>query len=210
MFLSNQVDLLARQLDLNRSCIRRITLGQTQSSIIPSVPAPHPAMLRSWGDPTEGIGAHFLGRWGLPHIRFRLATDAYGVSKLVIPPNVECLGRIGHLAYRELLQKAEFVVSPTPDLKYPAGASVLSEGFACGRPAVVTRTAALAEYARPEAAALYGLGDGESLKEEIETLHADADRRVSMGLEARKLAIELFDSRSMWSQVAALIGEALA
>ena len=147
---------------------------------------------------------------GLPHIRFRLATDAYGVSNLVIPPNVECLGRIDHLAYRELLQKAEFVVIPTPDLKYPAGSCVLLEGFACGRPAVVTRTAALAEYARPGAAALYGLGDVESLKEEIETLHADADRRVSMGLEARKLAIELFDSRSMWSQVAALIGEALA
>lgn len=87
---------------------------------------------------------------------------------------------------------------------------MLLEGFACGRPAVVTRTAALFEYAREDATLLCDVGNVSQLKRGIETLHHDVDRRVSMGRKARQLATNEFDSHAMWEQVAALMRDVLS
>ena len=211
VFSGHQVKMLAEQLELDAAWIRAITFGVDTDFYQPVSNHDGSSYVAAAGSPNGRDWRTFLAAAAeLPRIRFKLATDLYGLPKLRVPTNVEVLGRIDHRDYRRLLQEAEFVVVPTGDLAYPAGSSVLLEGFACGRPAVVTRTAALSEYAREGASLLCDVGSVAELKQGIETLHHDIDRRVSMGRKARELATNEFDSNAMWEQVAELMRDVLS
>ncbi len=211
VFSGHQVKMLAEQLELDAARIKAITFGVDTDFYQPVINHDGPSYVAAVGSPKGRDWRTLLAAAAeLPQIRFKLATDLYGLPQLRVPANVEVLGRIDHRGYRQLLQEAEFVVVPTGDLAYPAGSSVLLEGFACGRPAIVTRTAALFEYAREDATLLCDVGNVSQLKRGIETLHHDVDRRVSMGRKARQLATNEFDSHAMWEQVAALMRDVLS
>ena len=66
-----------------------------------------------------------------------------------IPSNLEVLGEVNHLRYRELLYGAAVVVIPSrPAVVYPTGQTVLLNAMSCQRPTVVTAAAAMADYIR--------------------------------------------------------------
>jgi glycosyltransferase involved in cell wall biosynthesis len=131
-----------------------------------------------------------------------------GVS---IPANVEALGEVGHMRYRELLGGAAVVVVPCrPDVAYPSGQTVLLNAMSCGRPTVVTATAPLGDYIRhgENTWAVAG-GDPQALRDGIEQVLGDRSCAARLAAGGRRDVESVFNARSMWASIAERLRELL-
>lgn len=120
-----------------------------------------------------------------------------------IPANIEWLGQIDHLAYRDLLHGAAVSVVPVREVAYPGGQSVLIESMAAAVCTIVTATPSIAEYVEDDATAvLVPAGDPRALRAMIEGLLSDVVRRERIASAGHRAATERYDSRKMWAAIA--------
>jgi glycosyltransferase involved in cell wall biosynthesis len=123
---------------------------------------------------------------------------------LDIPSNVEVLGEVDHLHYRELLYGSAVVVIPTkPATVYPTGQTVLLNAMSCQRPTVVTATAAMADYIRHGENTWSVAGeDPVALRDGIEQILSD-DARAQKVAEGGRADVErVFNAETMWASIA--------
>lgn len=121
-----------------------------------------------------------------------------------IPANVEVLGEVDHLRYRELLYGAAVVVIPTrPAVLYPTGQTVLLNAMSCQRPTVVTATAAMADYVRHGENTWAVTGeDPVALRDGIEQLLRDEARAAKLADGGRRDVMRVFNAETMWASIA--------
>jgi glycosyltransferase involved in cell wall biosynthesis len=107
------------------------------------------------------------------------------------------------VGYRDLIRRANLVLTVTRSPVYPSGQSVLLESYACGRPVVMTRTIANSSYL--DAAIPCEVGNPSDVASAVAALFKDDDTQRELGAAARKLAVKCYDSRRMWEQIATLL-----
>jgi glycosyltransferase involved in cell wall biosynthesis len=122
-----------------------------------------------------------------------------------IPSNLEVLGEVEPLRYRELLYGAAVVVIPSrPAIAYPTGQSVLLHAMSCQRPTVVTATSALADYARHGENTWTVAGeDSGALRDGIEQILGDDARAAHIAEGGRRDVVSVFNAETMWGTIAA-------
>jgi glycosyltransferase involved in cell wall biosynthesis len=137
-----------------------------------------------------------------------LATRPRSLEGLTLPPNVTMHGYVDRRRYLELLAGATVVVVPTLDRAYPTGQTVLLEAMALGKACIVTATAAMEGYLRPDVDCLtVGLGDIDALRQAIGELLGDPARRTRLGEQARASVAARFTAERMWSAIADVLSE---
>jgi glycosyltransferase involved in cell wall biosynthesis len=203
VFSENQVPIITTALGTPRAKIHVVTFGIETSFYSPR--GDDEDYVAVIGNDVGRDWPTFLAAAALtPHVRYRVASTRK-ISEAPVPSNVDLLGVLDHVAYRDLMRHASVIVVPSYPLAYPTGQSVLLEGYACGRPAITARTPAMTAYAIPEACLTYEPGDAASLATAVTDLINDQQRREEMGRAARKAAEQLFDSRRMWREVGDLV-----
>ncbi len=199
VFSSNQVDIVVEEAGVPPERIDVIPYGIDTEFYrpAPTGPADPPYVVAAGRDEGRDWSTFLAAARNTPGIPYRLATAPWMLEGLELPPNVEFVGEVDHLGYRELLRQAEFAVVPTYEFAYPTGQSVLLEALACGRPVVVTHTAAMADYLNPAVLATPP-GDANQLAGAIAGLWDDRDGRVSMSRLARDTAREHYSTAVLW------------
>ncbi|WP_371031051.1 glycosyltransferase [Pseudoclavibacter sp. JSM 162008] len=97
---------------------------------------------------------------------------------------------------------ADLIVIPTHDLAYPTGQSVLLEGMSSGRPVVVTRTAAMAEYIEDGVSNFsMPLHDPVGVASVIAELLADPKKLEEVGKRAREVVESRYTFQRMWREI---------
>lgn len=121
-----------------------------------------------------------------------------------VPANVEVLGAVDHLRYRELLYGATVVVIPTkPETSYPTGQSVMLNAMSCQRPTVVTASAAMADYIRHDENTWAVPGeDPAALRAGIELVLGDDARAARIAQGGRRDVVGVFNAATMWASIA--------
>jgi len=115
---------------------------------------------------------------------------------------VNVIGPLAYTDYLREIQRAEVVVSPTHVLAYPTGQTVLLEALALGKPTVVTRSPALADYVTDGIdTVLVEAHQPAELRNAIEKVLADPALRDSLAAHARQTA-QRFTESAMWQAIA--------
>ncbi len=118
------------------------------------------------------------------------------ISKLDLSGNVKLVGAVNE-EEKPLYYRSSWVVA-VPSLYNESFGIVALEGMASGRPVVATRHGGLAEVVEHgRTGLLVKPGDHRELAEAIVELLQDEKRRVSMGREARRVAVEKYS----WDRV---------
>ncbi len=126
-----------------------------------------------------------------------------------VPSNMEVLGEVDHVRYRELLYGAAVVVVPTqPAAAYPTGQTVLLNAMSCQRPTVVTATDAMADYIRHGENTWSVAGeDPEALRAGIEQVLGDESLAAKVADGGRRDVTSVFNAETMWSSIARRLRE---
>lgn len=139
----------------------------------------------------------------------KVACRPGALEALAVPPNVEVLGWVDRLAYRELTARARVVVVPTKVLAYPSGQSVVLESMAMGKCCVVTDTPAMRDYLDDGVnALLVAPHDSGALRSGIERAWADDVLRARVGAAARQAVEQQFNAVAMWRRIAEVLADA--
>jgi glycosyltransferase involved in cell wall biosynthesis len=137
----------------------------------------------------------------------RITTRIYAPRLNVdeLPPNVTWISRvIPHVEYREVLAGARIVVVPTRGVAYPGGQTVILEAMASGKAVIATRSPALAHYIDDGVTGVLSpLGDREALRETIQDLLGDPERRQRIAGAGLRSVQTRFNQRQMWATIAA-------
>lgn len=139
----------------------------------------------------------------LPDVRFDIVTQMDILRGEVAPANVTVHAPTDGEGHRNNLLAADLIVIPTHDLAYPTGQSVLLEGMASGRPVVVTRTAAMAEYIdEGQSNFSMPLHDPAGVAATISRLLTDPDLLDEVGVRARAAVEARYTFELMWREIA--------
>jgi glycosyltransferase involved in cell wall biosynthesis len=124
-----------------------------------------------------------------PEWRFRLVVTRDAARRLPrVPDNVTLETEIPLADVRDRLAAAGVVALPVLDNSYSGATTVLLQAMACGRPVVVTRTAAIAEgygLADDDNVRLVAPGSVDEFEAAVSGLLADGDRAATLGRRAR-------------------------
>lgn len=203
-FSHNQRDLLADLLQLDDDRLAHLTFGVDVEEFTPGVP----------GDPAAGpvlAPGRDRGRdWPTLFAAVERAQADCTVlcrpSELAgthVPDGVEVMGMVDRATYRQQLASARVVVVSTHVLGYPTGQTVLLEAMAAGKACIVTDTPALREYVEPDVTAItVPPHDPEALAEVLRAVDRGEVDTVRLGDRARRAAVDRFDARAMWDDVA--------
>lgn len=136
-------------------------------------------------------------------IRTRIYAPHLDVEEL--PPNVTWISRvIPHVEYREVLAGARIVVVPTHGVAYPGGQTVMLEAMASRKAVVATHSAALAHYIDDGVTGVLSpRGDREALREAIQGLLDDPERRQRIADAGLRSVQTRFNQRQMWATIGA-------
>jgi glycosyltransferase involved in cell wall biosynthesis len=125
-----------------------------------------------------------------------------------------CADHISFLGYksgdqlRDTIRGAAIVVIPSEC--YENASMVILEAMACGKPVIASRTGGIPEQVEDgRTGLLFEAGNVESLRQAIQTLVLDPERRRFMGCAARQRVEEHFSLDHHCSQLAALYQEAI-
>jgi glycosyltransferase involved in cell wall biosynthesis len=147
---------------------------------------------------------HAISVLGESHrnIRFELVVpdcgphpQASALERLRARPNVRWAGRLSDEELRSAYQRANLLLLP---LVASGANNALLEALAAGLPIVSTDTGGTPDYTRPECAELTAPADGEAMAAAVRLVLSSVDRQITMGREARSLAI----SEYSWSRIA--------
>lgn len=134
----------------------------------------------------------------------KLACRQERLLGIEIPHNLEVLGQVDHLRYRELLYGAALVVIPTkPETAYPTGQTVMLNAMSCQRPTVVTASAAMADYTRHGENTWAVPGeDPSALRDGIERVLGDDALASKLAEGGRRDVLSVFNAETMWTSIA--------
>jgi glycosyltransferase involved in cell wall biosynthesis len=112
-------------------------------------------------------------------------------ARLAIPDEmrdrVTTLGRLPHLALRDLYATASVIALPLLPVDYPSGITSLFEAMAMGRAVVATRTGTTSEFLQDGwNGLLVAPGDVQAMRAALTRAMEDAALRACLGLNARK------------------------
>lgn len=146
-------------------------------------------------------------------VRVVIATRPKRVEHLMpLPANVE----LKTFTPKELVQayaKAQAVIVPldtSTGLNDAMGCSTVFEGMAMGKPVVATRTHTLETYLNADNGILIPERDPAALREAVQGLVNDPERRKTLGKNARAFAEEYLDDVRLAGELAAFFKELLA
>jgi glycosyltransferase involved in cell wall biosynthesis len=126
----------------------------------------------------------------LPERRFRVVCTAEQARALgAPPPNVAVEVGIPLRAVRERLLAARVVVLPVRENTYSGATTVLLQALACGKPVVVSRTAAIADGYHLEDGGncrLVPPGDVDALERAVAELLGDREAAAALGARGRE------------------------
>ncbi len=119
-----------------------------------------------------------------------------------LPPEVESISHLNHLAYREALSEAAVVAVPTVAPAYPSGQTVVLEAMSMGNALVTTDSPAMRDYVTAGVnGELVRRGDVEELRRVLRELLADRERRERLGSGGRHAVEAHFNDAAMWEAV---------
>ena len=146
----------------------------------------------------------------LPDRSFRIVASADNARELGSrPKNVQLEVDVPFARVRECLLRADVVVLPVRENSYSGATTTLLQAMACGKPVVVTRTAAIARgyYLEDDAnCRLVPPGDLGALEQAVTAVLGDRWRAAGLGLRAR----ETVERHLTWSAYAHELGRLLA
>jgi glycosyltransferase involved in cell wall biosynthesis len=126
------------------------------------------------------------------------------VAGLPVAPNVDLLGEVDAVEYRQLLWRATAVaLASRTECAYPTGQTLLLNAMAVGTPTITTATHPLADYTRAgENTWLVEPSDPRALADGI--VRVMTDRRLAERISSGGLAdvAKTFNARAMWHAVA--------
>ena len=141
----------------------------------------------------------------LPERSFRIVASADHVGRLrPLPENVRLEVDVPLARVRECLLRARVVALPVRDNTYSGATTTLLQAMACGRPVVVTRTAAVARGYHLDDGVncrLVPPGDLAALEHAVTGLLEDGNLAAALGLRAR----EMVEQELTWARYAAEI-----
>ncbi len=145
----------------------------------------------------------------LPDVPFRIAAPTSRMPTTRVPSNVELLGEISHLAFRDALRRAgQVVVCSHPSVAYPTGQSVLLNAWAVGTPTAATATEPLRDYIRDGSNAItFRPRDPEACAVAIDRLTRDRRLATDLAETAKREVAETYNSSAMWAAIAAKLAE---
>lgn len=204
VFSENQRSILINRLNIPSGRIHTIDFGTDREFYQQQAPSDGEYVLVAGSDSGRDYWtlAKAASRLSVP---IKLVALDINVSGIDFPPNVEYLGQVDHVRYRDLIARARLVALPVHPFAYPSGQSVLVEAMMCGKPVVVTDTAALRPYTPDSSAVRVPHADPVALADAIALVWDDELLRKSLAVEARRLAEARFDARQMWAHVAQIL-----
>ena len=200
---SNQGSILQERLRLPADRLRYVPFGVDTETFCPSGAPDGDYLLVVGRDRGRDWSTLFDAVKGLD-MPVKLCCRLSDVAGYEIPSNVEVLGYVDRVIYRNLLGRARVVAVASRPVVYPSGQSVMLEAMAMGRTVVVTKTEALNDYVRDGVNSIaVPVGDALALREMIRTASADDELRQHLGAGARWSALESFSAKAMWAAIAA-------
>ena len=208
VFSTNQVEPLARLLDVDPNVVRYVPFGVDSDWFAPRSAGNDDGFVlvvgrdrgRDW--PTVLAAARATG------FPTKIACRPSDLAGLEVPDNVEVLGYVDIESYRSLLHRARLSVVATSDVHYPSGQTVALESMAAAKATVVTRTPALIDYLDDGVNALtVPVGDAPALATAITKAFEDRSLRDGLGSGGRTAVEQRFNARAMWAGVAAFLDE---
>ncbi len=144
---------------------------------------------------------------GLP-CRLRIICDWERPTRGLESGQVEVLRSCFKTDYLEELARARMIVVPLSQQNVSAGQMVLLQGFALGKPVVITETATTREYAAHGQDALFARsGDVADLRRQIEALLADPALCRTLGEQAASRYDERFSIEAYVARLTQLLQE---
>jgi glycosyltransferase involved in cell wall biosynthesis len=123
------------------------------------------------------------------------------------PANVEIV-RLDQFDLRQLYAEATLVVVPVAETDFQAGITAILEGMSMGLPVICTRTEGQTDTIRDGETGVYvPPGDVAALRQAVEELLADPDRRQRIGEAARRWVEEHADIDVYAQRLAAVVEE---
>jgi len=141
-------------------------------------------------------------RTGIP---MTVACHPRNLVGLSVPPMVRIV-RVFDEGYRELLHRADLVVTTTTAPAYPSGQSVVLEAMSMGTATITTDSAAMRDYViEGETGALVPAGDAVALAGRLRELLGDRAQRAALARRAAEDVRRRFTLRRQWDAVARVI-----
>src|SRR5947207_3258578 len=153
-------------------------------------------LLRAWPEIHRRTGAT-LRIVGADPLMVRLALTRLGIDA----EGIDALGFLSQDALTDELLTAKALVAPS--LGGESFGMVLTRAFACATPVVASDISGYRDVVTAETGLLVPPGEPDALAEAVVALVEDEPRRVRLGGEARRLAIE----RSSWDRIAQQLAE---
>ena len=161
-------------------------------------------------DPRRDFGLVVELARRMPDVACRIVASVDNAQELgALPPNVSLEIDVPFERIRELLLGAKVVALPVRENSYSGATTTLLQAMACGKPVVVTRTAAIARGYHLEDGVncrLVPPGEGSALEHAVRGLLDDPARAASLGRRAR----ETVERDLTWARYTRELGGALA
>jgi glycosyltransferase involved in cell wall biosynthesis len=208
VFSTNQLEPLARMLDVDQRIVRYVPFGVDCDWFAPRSVGTDEGFVLAVGRDRGRDWATMLAAARATGLPTKIACRPSDIAGLAVPDNVEVLGYVDVESYRSLLHRARVSVVALSDVPYPSGQTVALESMAAAKATVVTRTSSLVDYLDDGVNAItVPVGDGEALAKAITESFENAALRDQLGSGARAAVEKTFNARAMWAEVAAILDE---
>ena len=151
-----------------------------------AVPDPRTPYIFSGGLTDRDYATLFASLNGLD-VRCVLNTPHHLLTGLAIPPHVEVNELMPADSYFSLLARATVVALPLRPVNHAAGLSVVLDTMSAGKPIVCTDTPVVREYVEDGVTGcLVPAGDVAAMRDALQSLLNDPEKRTAMGQAARQ------------------------
>lgn len=212
VYSANQVPILADRLGLPLDRIRVVPFGVDTAYYDPEIAgglAGGGGVVAVGSDSRRDYATLFAAaeRSGIP---VTVACAARNLEGLHVPRGVRIV-RAFDAEYRDLLHRADLVVTVTTAPQYPSGQSVVLEAMSMGRATLTTDSTAMRDYVDDgRTGLLTPAGDAGALAERMTAALRDDTVRAELGRRAARTVRERFSHGPQWRAVQAVIEEVSA
>ncbi len=211
VYSANQVAVLRERFDLPDLDVVPVHFGVATEYYTPADPAGRTGGILAVGRDRSRDYRTFLAAVRDSGWPVTLVCYPENVEGLDVPGNVTVRYAVHHDAYRQLLNRASVVVTPTHAPAYPGGQSTLLEAMATGAPCIVTDSAAMRDYVEHDRTALLvPPHDPTALRAAIAELVESDVRRESLGAAGAEQVRATCSFTAAWAEVSAVLRAAAA
>lgn len=212
VFSSNQIGILSRAFGVPRSRIHTVPFGVDTRYYDPTASQGTPGgagVVVVGSDSRRDYRTLFEAVPLMGAVRVTLVCAERNLRGLTAPRGVDIRFGIPHSEYRDLLNAADLVVTPTTGPAYPSGQSVVLEAMSMGRATLTTDSVAMREYVHNDVdGVLVPAFDAEALAHAAVDLLHDPGRLSRLGGAAATSVREHFTLERMWSSIGSVLAAA--